>query len=555
VTAAVQMSGARGAPRTSALTRDPWIRERIGDCDVWYAGDVAVARELSVLPAGEGLAARATKILGSRNLPFAVIADRPDGILAATDHCRSYPVFFTQRPDAAIGSDAQSLRESEGLNAFDDDAVREVAMSGFVTGASTICAGLRQLEPGAIAHWPAGTSTDTPVNGPHRWFVYTPDNTRSTPDADLSGRLDAVMDAATDRVMISAQGAPVWVPLSGGLDSRLVLAKLKARGYDNLRAFSYGPRGNADAVVAQAIAEKLDVPWQFVPTPPREVRDFFSGDVRRRYWEFSDRLAATPNNQDLLPLIKLRDNGDLPDDAVIVNGQTGDFISGGHVPARLFETPTSTGALVAAIIQRHYDLWHSLRTPENLAMAETHIRKTLGLPPGDDSMLEPEQAIGLWERFEYEGRQARYIINGQRSYEFLSLRWALPLWDGEMVRFWRDVPIAQKRDQHLYRQTWRDWNYRNVFTLPTRKVTAWSRPVSAGLIPLSIATRLVAGRRRRDRWMTYARYFDRFGNHYQAFGWKHFRRHAADARNPAAFYTRAWLDERGVPWPGGATQP
>ena len=55
--------------------------------------------------------------------------------------------------------------------------------------------------------------------------------------------------------------------------------------------------------------------------------------------------------------------------------------------------------------------------------------------------------------------------------------------------------------------------------------------------------------------MTYARYFDRFGNHYQAFGWRHFARHAADARNPVSYYTRAWLEELGIGWPGERTAP
>ncbi len=461
--------------------------------------------------------------------------------LAFTDHCRSTPVFYT---DSAVGGDAHTVRQTTPQPGQDAQAVLSAATAGYVAGRRTLYEGLSQVRPGEAVHWDtAGTMRRK------RAFVYSSD-TSATDQGDPATALTEAIDAAIDRVIEAAAGAPVWVPLSGGLDSRLVLAKLAARGCPNLHSFSYGPRGNADAMVARDIAARLDVPWRFIATPAKDVREFFAGATRRDYWAFADGLCATPNNQDLLPLIRLRKSGALSDDAMIVNGQTGDFISGGHVPDVLFDNPTPVDALIERIIGRHHALWHSLLTDEHRRTLHAHVRDVLDLDTDGNALLDPRDAIVLWERYEYEGRQAAYIVNGQRIYDFLGLRWALPLWDGEVVRFWRDVDPALKRGQKLYRDTWNAWDHKGVFSLPTRQVTAWSRPVSAVLLPASIATRLVAGRARRDRWMTYARYFDRFGNHYQAFGWDHFRRHAADARNPLAFYTRAWFDEREIAWPG-----
>jgi len=526
-----------------------WTKRKINGTTFWFAGDLDVAATLAGLPTGPDVTARAASIVQNADTLFAVIADRPDGILAATDPCRSHPIFIAQetKPPGRMfmGGDARATRDAAGKYTFNSEAVREAAMAGFVTGPNTLVEGLHQLDPGTVTFVPA----DGSVISHHRAFVYSP-MASSADTVNLGEQLNHVIDMAMDRVLSAAGDSPIWVPLSGGLDSRLILARLVSSGASNLKAFSYGPRGNPDAEVARTVADHLGVEWRFVDTPGRDIRAFFNGPARRDFWTFADGLSSTPNNQDLIPLVHLREKGLLPDDAMIVNGQTGDFISGGHVPEFLFDVPLTVDQLLNAIVDRHYSLWRSLRNTANIDAAKNRVRAVLELDSTPETMLDRNAAIALWERFEFEGRQAKYIVNGQRSYDYLGLRWALPLWDGAMVRFWRDTPVALKRDQRLYRETLKTWDPTGVFSKPMRAVTAWSRPIAAALLPISIATRLIAGRARRDRWITYARYLDRFGSHYQAFGWRHFAKHAPDARNPHAYYARAWLNDLGAAWPG-----
>jgi asparagine synthase (glutamine-hydrolysing) len=514
-----------------------WSQNRIGDASFWWAGHAEDARGF------------AEALIAGRPVPetsglFAGVVATPGRVHAFVDHARSIPVFYADHPTPSIAAHPRTLGPAAASEHWDADTVLETAMSGFVAGPQTLAGSVYQVEPGQIVSWEAGRGPSA-----QRHFVY---DSRDTAGSGATGEdaLLSVIGAAFDRVIEQAGDGQVWVPLSGGLDSRLVLAALKARGCGNLRAFSYGPKGNADAVIARAVAERLDVPWQFVATSAQGVYAFFHGQVRRDYWTHADGLCATPNNQDLLPLMMLREKGQLDDTAMVVNGQTGDFISGGHIPDRLFRDGVTVGQLLIAIVERHYALWRSLVEPENIRTIGDRIRDRLSINEPDHETLSREHAIALWERVEYEGRQSHYIINGQRSYEFLGLRWALPLWDGDLVRFWRSATPEQKHKQRLYRETLKAWDHAGVFSMPTRTVTAWSRPIAAFLIPASNAARILAGRKRRDRWMTYARYLDRFGTHYQAFGWRHFARYAADARNPHAYYTRAWLEEIGAPWPG-----
>ena len=156
-----------------------------------------------------------------------------------------------------------------------------------------------------------------------------------------------------------------------------------------------------------------------------------------------------------------------------------------------------------------------------------------------------EALIDIYERWEYEERQIKYILNGQRIYDFLDLKWHLPLWDGEFVRFWCKVPVELRYQQNLYIKYLKKWDYRGLFKDFNPKISAWNKTTSMFVIPTSIVVRLIFGRDLRDKFIRYFDYFSRYGNHYHSFGFKVFSKYIHQIRNPFSLYTLAWLYESG----------
>ena len=69
----------------------------------------------------------------------------------------------------------------------------------------------------------------------------------------------------------------------------------------------------------------------------------------------------------------------------------------------------------------------------------------------------------LYEKWEYEERQIKYVVNGQKTYDFWGVDWFLPLWDSEFVKFWTSVHKRHRYKQNLYKEYLSDWNYKNLF--------------------------------------------------------------------------------------------
>lgn len=474
---------------------------------------------------------------------FAAIIDGRNYLLACVDHCRTIPVFFADQPKGdspLVSNSARLVKATAGLEQVDEASALEASMAGFVTGRHTLYEGLEQLQAGDLL-WHDKLSGETLVR---QYYTYRPGTLNNASEADLIDQLGVVTDQAMDRVIAQANGAPICVPLSAGLDSRLILCKLVERGYDNLFAFSYGPAGNDEAKAARTITERLGVPWRFWPNRNGDMRRLYASTDRADYWAFGDGLCALPNFQDFPTLHEQCQRGELPDGAVIVNGQTGDFISGGHIPKPLWDNHAPTmDDLFEAVVAKHYSLWSSLKTSNSLATLRARMLDSLELTgdeqPGRDAI------IALYERWEYQERQAKYIVNGQRNYDFLGLDWALPLWDRRLVDFWRDVPTEHKFRKRLYRRYLETWDYQGLFQ--DYKPVVWQWPgATKAVLPLFRLVRLVFGTAARDRLLKNLLYFGMYRYQYAPFGYRNFLRHARNLRNPISLLSRDWLAELGL---------
>ena len=412
------------------------------------------------------------------------------------------PITFAKTEAGwVVDGQAKRLAQRFGLSQIDDAALLSIASAGYTVGSATLISELQALAPGEIVVFRDGF--EDPWR--HRYYVYSP-----RPLDDFTSR-DDLLDVTRrvfEKMIAGLDDRTVMVPLSAGYDSRLVVSALAELGYRNVRCFSYGPPGNHEAAGGKQIAERLGYPWTFIPHRPAQQRSYFKSTECREFEDFADTLQAIPFQQDYHAVASLKQRGYAPEDAVFVNGQAGDYTSGNHIPESLFEPSDETShdfrwrRLLDAATAKHFDLWSSLKTPENMAVVEDLLRTDL--EEMDLKLDDPANDFALFEASELRNRQSKYVIAGQRTYEWLGFEWRLPLGDRDYLDYWAAAPLAHKINQRLYRDNLVAANWGGVwgegFWPKLKVVPSWMRP-------LRFAAKAAHAPLGRDRWHKFERQY------------------------------------------------
>jgi asparagine synthase (glutamine-hydrolysing) len=317
-----------------------------------------------------------------------------------------------------ISDDAPYLREL--LHApFNQEHGAEFLVTGYVTGTDTLFEGIQQLQAGEylVCNKSEGTYSV------HRYFRYIHENYADEPEEQLIERLDDVMVGVFTRLIASTvkQGKLIVVPLSGGLDSRLVVAMLKRLGVDNVICFSYGAKGNCQAEISRRVAEALGYTWFFIEYSKKGWYDCCHSEEMHVYEKFAGNLTSVPYKRDYIAVKVLKQEGKIPDNAVFVPGYTGDMISGGHIPENTGEIPADYEQFINHTMQQQYALWQwdTNGAYEITTLFRERIQKSVG----DVSVHDTESLANAIEYFNFNQRDVKWIVNSVRLYEFFGYEW------------------------------------------------------------------------------------------------------------------------------------
>ena len=374
-------------------------------------------------------------LLAKWNGHFALLWSVGTVHFAVTDIARSYPVFWNTSPTQTTIS-ARADESSAEISWWQHH--KSLVQTEFVPGHATLWHGWQQLQAGEILE------VKNNLCYLHNYFPHRRPKPVSTDRQQHSTAFNQVLERIFQRLIAYAKNRPIVVPLSGGYDSRIILAGLHRLGYTNLKAFTYGSPGSEEVQLAEKVAQTLGIDWAFVPYT-RELLDQFGDEDWQAFASFAARAVALPQEQDYFALRSLREQGWLPAGSIICPGYCGDFQAGSYLPTPGIPWPPNRKRRLQEKLLARFvrdakadlrQLWLPLLPQAEIANDEEYI-----------SELEH------WVLREYV---SKYIVNGVRAYEWADCQWHLPLWDREFIEFWQSTPNEWRENMHLYREVLRE---------------------------------------------------------------------------------------------------
>ena len=470
---------------------------------------------------------------------FSLVLESSSEIVALVDHIRSYPLYYLQNTSGVLLSDHAGLL-ARNLDSFDinSDAAQQMLMTTYVFGQNTLYDQLKNIPAGHYIQFDKSCNEVSLM--PYYQYLPKPDNVLT--EESVLEELDRVMARVTERMIDLAAGRPICIPLSGGLDSRLLLAKLVEYDYKSLSTFTYGSRHNREAKIAKKVANILDVDWNFVEIKPSSATRFYRTEICRNFERDTADCMIIPAYAELQAFHIVRKTGLIPDNAIIINGQSGDFISGGHVPASLYNHPNlSELAVIEYIIKKHCSLWSDQLTTENIAMLKTIISDVLRAFETDWES-QSERWLAKYEAWEWQERQTKVVLKTVRLYEYFGFEWQLPLWDVDLMDLFQKVPFSLKFQQNIFKEYLRRYNYKDLFSIPLLPSSPW--PGYFKLVPyVGKLISLIAGQDAKNQFYKKMRYFSHERYLYALFGREFFNKHFNNIRNSGALMTLSYLNK------------
>lgn len=370
---------------------------------------------------------------------FTAIIFIENSFFAIVDITRTFPLFYYQENDYHILiSDNANIMIKRIKNAKIQEISKiELLFTGYVTGKNTLIENFFQIQAGSYIEI---------VNDKIKenfYFNYYTNYFFNESYNELKEKLRKIIYKTFERLIASLNNRIVVVPLSSGFDSRLIVTMLNEFGYKNVICFSYGNRNSFEVKASRKIAKKIGYKWYFVEYSKKIIKGFIDDVNFNHFYKYATNLTSIFHIQDYFAIKNIFEKKIVPNDAIIIPGHTGDFISGGHIPDELFNSSEVTKQiLLSGIIEKHYNLklndelidYLIPKINKELLYSKNHVNSHL-----------------YYENWEMKERQAKFIVNANRVYEFWGYEHRIPLWDLELVDFFLHLPIKYKKQSLLYR--------------------------------------------------------------------------------------------------------
>jgi len=354
---------------------------------------------------------------------FCIVITHKDQLYLATDITRTLPLFYTKQANNWIVSDDANFLRSEYEFTFLEESEKEFLSAGYVTQDKTLLKDLYQVQAGEVV------CLNKDESRAEEYWSYRTNKVVKTNLIDLQNKFLDLYERVAKRLISSVKGNTIVIPLSGGYDSRLLVALLMKYNYTDVVCFTYGNIEEKEITIAREVAKKLNVKLIVISYDVDFFKNFYNLEEFKNYIKFGGNLVSLAHFQDFFAVKYLKVNSLVPCNAVFVPGHSADIFAGTHISKKI--NSRSSHSFVRNEIKKcHFGLNEC---------------------SGDFAIDYDEDMFGYsnMEAWSWKERQAKFIVNSLKVYEFYGYEARIPFWDKELADFFKRVPFKFKNRNNL----------------------------------------------------------------------------------------------------------
>ena len=366
---------------------------------------------------------------------FLLIIWSEETFIAITDQVASYNILYEKKEERV-----QIYLDKPKNFKIDKDIAEEIYFSGYTIYNCTFFQNIKSLLPGEFL------LIKKDEFKLQKWNDFQPIYLKFSKN-NLNQKFSYLLENEFINIKRNLNNKKILVPLSSGLDSRLIVSW--AKNFDlEIETFTYGFQNKKDFRVAKEICKKLELKNHTIVMDKKNSQ-VYKSDFFKEYLRFRDLGIKVNNFGDFGPLYHLSKSINLKE-FLVINGQSGDFISGNHLPSEIIDSSAKLDKKINDILEfsldKHFSLWEC--DPQTREKFKRKLGKIYF-----NNIKNVNDLASKYEIFEFENRQCKWVVGQQNVYDFFNIPWELPLWKKSVMDFFSyNFIYEDKKKQKFYKE-------------------------------------------------------------------------------------------------------
>ena len=360
-------------------------------------------------------------------------------LLIINDRYGLRPLYFTEHNGYLLfGSEVKAILQDETFKRIvDDRSVADFFSFGYILGNKTFFVGIELLPPASILTYNAGH-----VSIEQYWDFNFNEEYEDQSEEYYVEKLSKLILQAVERQMKGKHN--LGVPLSGGIDSRTIVASIDKKHYP-IHTFTFGKLNCDDARFAQMVANKVGTNHHFFEFKPDDLASYAEKAVY-----ITDGMLNCVHAHRMQTYGEMREFMD-----VGLSGFAGDLIIGGSYIANEILTAKSDEEFAQAVYNKMAgkipeNVIHNLFNKEYCENVKCSAFKSLKqLLQNYNNKLFGNRSDHF---FLHLSRTTRFTINGLIIMHS-QLEFRCPFYDNNFIDFIFSVPIPLRVKSRIYIKT------------------------------------------------------------------------------------------------------
>ena len=407
---------------------------------------------------------------------YAFVVKKKDKVIVAVDKISSIPIFFQIDKNQIIVSNKTTLIQKFKKNKVLKSSLTSFFMSGYTVGNSTIFEDIKRVEPGSFFE-----STKKKIFKMSKYYEFEPWKYKKNVNLkSLQKKYDKINLRVFQKIKNYCEynNTGIAIALTAGYDSRLMIAMLNKLKFKNLICFTYGIKNNYELKAAKKISKFLNIQHIFVEINNSKLKKVYKSKKNKKFLKISEQGLSIVDTSEYVAISELSKKN-IFKGRLILNGLSGDFITGGHQLEKFLD-PTIDGVqqVSDAIIKKHFKLWEGKNNFINEKIIFSLLNKYF---QKIKVKIKKKNNYGIIEHFDLYNRQSKYSLSRQQVYDYFHFKWLLPHFDREYLNFWQKIEPKYKTNQKFYDTFLRKKNYQGIWATPEWVKLRLKRPKPSSL--------------------------------------------------------------------------